>query len=135
VPRLSPTHPPRCGAVIPASASCRCEPLRSIATNAANVGNVSTRAGTAAAGRGKRGRGGAGVSPGLTTAELLATSPRPEALAVVLNDEARRGRVERRGNRWRLIEGAFAPEVLEAVALLDKPGGRSGWEAVTTPGG
>jgi hypothetical protein len=119
--------------------SCQRElPLRAFEKHrhhAANVGNVSTRAGTAAAGRGKRGRGGAGVSPGLTTAELLATSPRPEALAVVLNDEARRGRVERRGNRWRLIEGAFAPEVLEAVALLDKPGGRSGCEAVTTPGG
>jgi hypothetical protein len=34
----------------------------------------------------------------------------------VLIDELRLGRVERQGNRWRLVSGAFAPDLLEALA-------------------
>ena len=57
---------------------------------------------------------------------LARSSPRPEHLATVMALEQRAGRVERRGNRWRIVPEAFAPEVLEAIALLDEVGGWSG---------
>jgi hypothetical protein len=56
------------------------------------------------------------VSGGLTIVELRAGSPAPAKVQAVLIDELRLGRVERQGNRWRLVSGAFAPDLLEALA-------------------
>jgi hypothetical protein len=56
------------------------------------------------------------VSSGLTIVELRAGSPAPAKVQAVLIDELRLGRVERQGNRWRLVSGAFAPGLLEAIA-------------------
>jgi hypothetical protein len=48
-------------------------------------------------------------------------------LRAVLVNEERRGRVERKGDRWRIVADAFPPEVLQAVALLDGAGSWSCW--------
>jgi hypothetical protein len=56
------------------------------------------------------------VSSGLTIVELRTASPAPAKVQAVLIDELRLGRVERQGNRWRLVPGAFAPDLLEALA-------------------
>ena len=59
---------------------------------------------------------------GLTTAELLASSPRPEALRAILASEERRGRLERDRERWRLVRDAFPADLLAAMAALDQVG-------------
>ena len=55
-------------------------------------------------------------SSGLTIVELRTASPAPAKVQAVLIDELRLGRVERQGNRWRLVSGAFAPGLLEGLA-------------------
>jgi hypothetical protein len=43
-------------------------------------------------------------------------------MRAILADEERRGRVEREGDRWRLISESFPPALLAAVAALDGVG-------------
>ena len=52
----------------------------------------------------------------------------------MLVNEERRGRVERNGDRWRIVPGAFPPEVLQAIGLLDDAGSWSELHLPADPG-
>jgi hypothetical protein len=62
----------------------------------------------------------------LTTAELLARSPRPECLPAVLTNEKRKGRIERRGDGWRIVPEAFPADLLAAAEAATKARHASG---------
>jgi hypothetical protein len=56
----------------------------------------------------------------MTFAELLERSPGSRvALQTVLLAEERSGRVERVGDRWRIVRGAFPADLLAALELIE----------------
>jgi hypothetical protein len=54
------------------------------------------------------------------TAEEVAAriAAEPAEVVAVLHDELSRGRVTRDGDRWSLVPGAFAPDVVAALRQL-----------------
>jgi hypothetical protein len=49
---------------------------------------------------------------------LRVSSPCPEALATILNDEERQGRLRCENGRWHLVPAAFPADLLEALRVI-----------------